>query len=55
MIELGGRLQLNALDPERYLHQVLERIAEHPVKRTHELLPWNLTGIRARLDRREVA
>jgi transposase len=47
--------KLNALDPEHYLRQVLERIAEHPVKRAHELLPWNLTGVRVRLDQCEAA
>ena len=44
--------KLNALDPSDYLRQVLERIADHPVRQVHELLPWNLAGTRMRLDQR---
>ena len=32
---------LNNVDPLAWLSDVLARIAEHPVQRLDELLPWN--------------
>ncbi|MNL84924.1 hypothetical protein D3C87_2130510 [compost metagenome] len=50
MYTLIGTAKLNHLNPEAYLRHVLSRIADHPINRIDELLPWALAAELATLD-----
>lgn len=41
---LLGTARLNGINPQAYLRFVLERIADHPINRIDELLPWAVAG-----------
>lgn len=41
MYSLIVTCKLNDIDPQAWLADVLARIAEHPVQKLDELLPWN--------------
>jgi len=42
---LIGTARLNDVEPNAYLRAVFERIADHPINRIDELLPWRLMPI----------
>jgi transposase len=42
MYSLLGSAKLNGHNPEAFLREVLTRIADHPITRISELLPWHL-------------
>lgn len=43
MYTLIGSCKLNKVDPESYLHYIFAKIADHPINRIDELLPWKVT------------
>ena len=48
MYTLIETAKLNGFDPEAYLRDVFGRIADHPINRIADLLPWNIDRARSR-------
>ena len=51
MYTLIGTAKLYGINPQAYLQYVLERIADHPINRIDELLPWNVAHQLSSTDR----
>jgi transposase len=47
---LIGSAKLTGIDPEAYLSHVLGHIADHPINRIEEFLPWNISGALRTVD-----
>jgi IS66 C-terminal element/Transposase IS66 family len=52
MYSLIVTAKMNDIDPQAWLADVLARIAEHPVQKIDELLPWNWRRLDLRTVRR---
>jgi transposase len=42
MYSLIETAKLNGIDPQAYLRHVLSHIADQPINRIYELLPWHV-------------
>ena len=47
MYTLIETARLNGVDPEAWLVDVIGRIADHPINRIDQLLPWNWSPVPA--------
>jgi transposase IS66-like protein len=47
MYTLIETARLNGVDPEAWLADIIARIADHPINRVDQLLPWNWSPIPA--------
>ena len=52
---LLGTAKLNGLNPQAYLTHVLTHIADHPINRVDELLPWNVAEAIAPIEQQLAA
>jgi transposase len=50
MYSLVVTAKMNDIDPQAWLADVLARIAEHPVQKLDDLLPWNWRLLQARAE-----
>jgi hypothetical protein len=51
---LMRKAKLNRVDPETYPREALSLIADHPISRIEELLPWNLAADQSAVNSRSI-
>ncbi len=48
VLDVAATAKMNDIDPQAWLADVLARIAEHPVQKLDELLPWSWRQLNVR-------